>query len=72
MYNCPEKQKPSPYLQGISPLERLLRTKPIWFLPDESREESAVLLQNKHPGVGIYFTILYFSFNPIFAEFYHP
>ena len=35
----------------ISPLERLLKTKPIWFLPDVTREESSHFLHNKKPGV---------------------
>jgi len=34
----------------ISPLERLVRTKPIWFLPEVTREESSHLLHNKKPG----------------------
>merc|ERR550519_2042393 len=34
----------------ISPLERLLKTKPIWFLPEVTREESSNILHNKKPG----------------------
>jgi len=37
-------------VQIISPLERLLNTKPIWFLPHITREESSKLLHNKKPG----------------------
>eukprot|EP00090_Calanus_glacialis_P010264 TRINITY_DN18651_c0_g1_i1.p1 TRINITY_DN18651_c0_g1~~TRINITY_DN18651_c0_g1_i1.p1 ORF type:complete len:600 (-),score=110.92 TRINITY_DN18651_c0_g1_i1:181-1980(-) len=37
-------------VQIISPLERLLKTKPIWFLPQVTREESSKLLHNKKPG----------------------
>ena len=36
---------------SISPLERLLRTKPLWFLPEVTREDSTKLLHNKKPGV---------------------
>jgi len=36
--------------QAISPLERLLRTKPIWFLLDVTREESFKLLHDKKQG----------------------
>jgi len=37
-------------VQIISPLERLLKTQPIWFLPQVTREESSKLLHNKKPG----------------------
>jgi len=36
--------------QVINPLERLLKTKPIWCLLDVSRQESIKLLHNKKPG----------------------
>ena len=38
-------------VQIISPLERLSKTKSIWFLPQVTREESSKLLHNKKPGV---------------------
>merc|ERR1711913_158870 len=34
----------------ISPLERLLRTKPLWFLPEVAREEATKLLHKKSAG----------------------
>merc|ERR1711983_291377 len=37
-------------LSVTSPLEKLIKTKPIWFLPEVSREESSKLLHNKKPG----------------------
>jgi len=38
------------HVSVISPLERLLKTKPIWFLPEVTREESSKLLNNKRNG----------------------
>ena len=35
----------------ISPLERVVKTKPIWYLPDITREEAVKLLANKKTGV---------------------
>jgi len=37
-------------LSMTSPLEKLIKTKPIWFLPEITREESSKLLHNKKPG----------------------
>ena len=35
----------------ITVLERLIRTHPVWFLPDITRDEAYNLLQGKEPGV---------------------
>ena len=57
---CPEKkqrQQPtrrcseSALTSMISPLERVVKTKPIWYLPDITREEAVKLLANKKTGV---------------------
>jgi len=51
MIESPDSQaEPAQTVQMISPLERLLKTKPIWFLPQVTREESSKLLHNKKPG----------------------
>merc|ERR1719219_3174049 len=34
----------------MTPLERIVKTKPIWYLPDVTREESVKLLANKKTG----------------------
>ena len=44
----------------ISVLERLIRTHPVWFLPDITRDEAYDLLQGKEPGVR-YFRIYFIS-----------
>ena len=36
----------------IGLIEKLITTKPIWFLPNVTREESLRHLNNKKPGVG--------------------
>ena len=43
-------------LSMTSPLEKLIKTKPIWFLPEITRDESSKLLHNKKPGVSSRFT----------------
>ena len=60
---CPEKKqrpaRPQPTRRCsesaltslMSPLERIVKTKPIWYLPDVTREESVKLLANKKTGV---------------------
>ena len=57
---CPEKkqrQQPtrrcseSALSSMITPLERIIKTKPIWYLPDITREEAVKLLTNKKTGV---------------------
>ena len=57
---CPEKkQRPQPtrrcsesaLTSQMTPLERIVKTKPIWYLPDVTREESVKLLANKKTGV---------------------
>ena len=35
----------------LTPLERLIRTHPIWFLPEVVREEAAKILHTKETGV---------------------
>ena len=40
-------------LGEISPLERMLQSRPIWYLPSTTREEAVQLLHNKHTGVRI-------------------
>ena len=35
----------------VSTLERLIRTHPVWFLPDLTREDATHLLQGKEDGV---------------------
>eukprot|EP00092_Neocalanus_flemingeri_P001885 GFUD01002012.1.p1 GENE.GFUD01002012.1~~GFUD01002012.1.p1 ORF type:complete len:1027 (+),score=286.47 GFUD01002012.1:361-3441(+) len=51
MPGCPLTWSPSATCQDtISPLERLVRTKPIWYLVNTTREESANILHNKNPG----------------------
>merc|ERR1719412_1615433 len=56
---CPEKkQRPQPtrrcsesaLTSQMTPLERIVKTKPIWYLPDVTREESVKLLANKKTG----------------------
>lgn len=56
---CPEKkqrQQPtrrcseSALSSMITPLERIIKTKPIWYLPDITREEAVKLLANKKTG----------------------
>jgi len=56
---CPEKkQRPQPTRRCsesaltslMTPLERIVKTKPIWYLPDVTREESVKLLANKKTG----------------------
>jgi len=56
---CPEKkqrQQPSRRCSEsalssmITPLERIIKTKPIWYLPDITREEAVKLLANKKTG----------------------
>jgi len=37
-------------LGEISPLERMLQSRPIWYLPSTTREEAVQLLHNKHTG----------------------
>ena len=49
---CSESQSEATHsIQTIRPLERLLKTKPIWFLPHVNREESSQLLHNQKTGV---------------------
>ena len=57
---CPEKKhRPQPTRRCsesaltslMTPLERIVKTKPIWYLPDVTREESVKLLANKKTGV---------------------
>ena len=50
-------------IQTINLLERLLKTKPIWFLPDVTREESSKLLHNKKPGVSTSFINILLKWN---------
>lgn len=56
---CPEKkQRPAPtrrcsepaFSSLITPLERIVKTKHIWYLPDITREEAVKLLANKKTG----------------------
>lgn len=56
---CPEKKARAPPTRRCSesaltslmtPLERIVKTKPIWYLPDVTREESVKLLANKKTG----------------------
>ena len=35
----------------LTPLERLIRTHPIWFLPEVEREEATRILHTKETGV---------------------
>ncbi len=39
----------------MTALERLIRTHPIWFLPNVRREEAVELLRSKEEGVRIKF-----------------
>jgi len=60
MLGCPEKSSrgsnsisgdtSSMFSSVISPLERIVKTKPIWHCPDVTREEAVRLLQNKKIG----------------------
>jgi len=56
---CPEKKSRSPptrrcsepaFTSLITPLERIVKTKQIWYLPDITREEAVKLLSNKKTG----------------------
>merc|ERR1719220_2697849 len=56
---CPEKKQraqptrrcsESALTSLMTPLERIVKTKPIWYLPDVTREESVKLLANKKTG----------------------
>merc|ERR1719384_2959780 len=60
MLGCPEKSTrgnnsisgdtSSMFSSVIRPLERIVKTKPIWHCPDVTREEAVRLLQNKKIG----------------------
>jgi len=63
MLGCPEKSQSAGSIKNysspdrsfvmhnvISPLERIVKTKPIWHCPDVTREESVNLLHNKKTG----------------------
>ena len=59
----------------LSPLERILKTRPIWHCPDVTREEAVRLLQNKKIGVrAIFFVFIYQSCMMIYKKvrYYEP
>ena len=46
-----ESLSPSPRRAGVTPLEQLVKSHPIWFLPHLDRQAVSHLLRNQPPGV---------------------